>query len=500
MIKRGSGVLLHITSLPSPYGVGDLGSSAYRFADFLSETKQNCWQILPLNPTDPIYSNSPYQSISAFANNPLLLSPELMVEDGLLLKSEIEPPPRFPEDRVDYEAALTYKKRLFDLAFERFQNKKQGEEYERFCLENSFWLDDFSLFVVLKSHFNGKVWGRWQKEVRDRDSKALETLKKEFHERIEKEKFLQFIFFNQWFRLKGYCNKLGIHIFGDIPIYTVYDSADVWKNPEIFKLDSEGKPSFVAGVPPDYFSQTGQLWGNPVYRWEVLKERDYDWWVQRIQYNLKIFDLVRIDHFRGFVAYWEVAADETTAMNGKWIEAPAMDFFNQLKRKLPSLPIIAEDLGVITPDVIEVMRHFNLPGMKVLLFAFDEYFPKNPYLPHNLERNCVLYTGTHDNNTIQGWFTREATPEIKKRLFRYLGREAALNEIHWDLIRLAMMSVADMVIFPMQDILGLGEESRMNRPATNKGNWKWRLLSHQLTPELSKRLLEMTETFGRTPG
>jgi len=495
--KRGSGILLHITSLPSPYGIGDLGPSAHLFARFLNEAKQSFWQILPLNPTKPSFQNSPYHSFSSFASNPLLISPELLIQDGLLEKSEGESFPSYPKGRIDYHSVITDKKKLFYLAYERFKNKGQELEYERFCSENSYWLDDFALFMALKSYFKGQIWCEWPQDIRDRKPEALQTLKKQLHDKIEMEKFLQYIFFHQWFTLKGYCKQHGIKIFGDIPIYVVYDSVDVWKNPEIFKLDHEKRPYVVAGVPPDYFSETGQLWGNPVYSWDVLRERGYEWWVQRIKHNLKLYDFVRVDHFRGFVAYWEVLATEKNSINGNWIEAPAMDFFGHLTKELPGLPIIAEDLGTITPDVKEVMQHFDFPGMKVLLFAFSEDFPTNPYIPHNLVKNCVLYTGTHDNNTIKGWFQKEATPEIKKRLFDYVGREVMVDEIHWELIRLAMMSVAGMVIFPMQDILGLGEESRMNRPATNKGNWEWQLLPEHLESSLAERLKKMTEIYGR---
>jgi len=321
--------------------------------------------------------------------------------------------------------------------------------------------------------------------------------KKEFHEKAEMERFLQYMFFKQWSSLKNYCNGKGIQIIGDIPIYVEHDSADVWTHPEIFKLDEAKRPFAIAGVPPDYFSETGQLWGNPVYRWDVLREKGYYWWVQRMERNLKLCDVLRIDHFRGLVAYWEVSATENTAINGRWIEAPAMDFLNRLTRKFPFLPIIAEDLGLITPDVREIMHHFDLPGMKVLLFAFGEDLPTNPYIPHNLPKNCVAYTGTHDNNTIRGWFEGEEAPEDKKRLLRYLGRDVPIEELHWELIRLLMMSAANTAIFPMQDILGLGEEARMNRPATLEGNWQWRMLPDLLTPELSSRLLEMTEMYGR---
>jgi 4-alpha-glucanotransferase len=494
MKKRGSGILLHITSLPSPYGIGDLGLGAYRFIDFLAETKQSFWQILPLNPTKPIFDNSPYHSISAFANNPNLISLELMAQDGLLTKADIEPIPQFPKEKVDYELVINYKKGLFNLAYKRF---KKNYEYERFCLENAYWLDDFSLFVALKDHFNGDVWAKWPYEIRDREPRALESFKKTFKDKIEIEKFLQYIFIKQWFKLKHYCHEKDIYIIGDIPIYVQYDSVDVWTNPEIFALDNEKRPYVVGGVPPDYFSETGQLWGNPVYRWDVLRKRRYNWWVKRIERNLKLFDYVRIDHFRGFVAYWEVGAHEKTAINGRWVEAQPYDFFNHLIRKFPCLPIIAENLGVITPDVKEVMHYFGFAGMKVLLFAFGKDLPTNPYAPHNYIKDCVVYTGTHDNNTIKGWFKEEATSEDKKRLFCYLGREVPLEELNWELIRLAMMSVAKVVIFPMQDILGLGEEARMNRPARGGGNWRWRLVIKQLIPLLTKKLLEMTEIYGR---
>lgn len=497
MSRRGSGILLHITSLPSPHGIGDLGPDAYRFADFLAETKQSIWQILPLNPSDLAHGNSPYQSVSAFANNPLLISPELMVRKGFLAQSDVENVPGYQKGRVDYPAVTASKERIFRVAYERFQQRAPEQEYERFCAENSSWLDDFALFTALRTRFSGKAWTEWPQEVRDRRPEALESMKEELRYEIEKATFLQYVFFQQWHSLKAYCNQRGIQIFGDIPIYVIHDSVDVWANPELFTLDDERKPSVVAGVPPDYFSETGQLWGNPIYRWDVLRERGYGWWIRRVEHNLVLFDLIRIDHFRGLVGYWVVPAQETNAVNGTWVEAPAEDFFNALLRRFPQLPIIAEDLGVITPDVREIMHRFELPGMKVLLFAFDEGLPTNPYIPHNLPSKCVLYTGTHDNNTTRGWFEGEATPEIKERLFRYLGREVPVEEIHWELIRLAMMSVANMVIFPVQDILGLGAEARMNRPATTEGNWQWRLSPEQLTPSITDTLRGMTELYGR---
>ncbi len=494
-MKRGSGILLHITSLPSPYGIGDMGPWAYKFVDFLSETKQSYWQILPLNPPAPTGNNSPYHGSSAFAGNTLLISPELMVHEGLLTEEDIKPLPSFQKNKVNYPEVISHKEKIFSKAYERFKEKDKSE-FEKFCSGNSSWLEDFALFAAFREHF-GQVWCRWPPEVRDRRSEDLQTLKKQLHSGVEREKFLQYAFFQQWFSLKRYCNQKGIQIIGDLPIYVDYDSADVWVNPEMFKLDQEKQPAFVAGVPPDYFSQTGQLWGHPVYRWDVLKELGYAWWIQRIEQNLKLFDLLRIDHFRGFVAYWEVQAGEKTAINGRWIKAPAEDFFFTLRNRFPNLPIIAEDLGIITPDVREIMNRLEFPGMRLLLFAFGEDLLTNPYAPHNHVENCVVYTGTHDNNTVRGWFEKEATTEDKERLFRYLGSKVSSRNVHWEFIRLAMISIANMAIFPLQDILGLGEDARMNRPAIKEGNWKWRLLPAQLTPSLARKLLKMTEIYGR---
>jgi 4-alpha-glucanotransferase len=497
MPKRAAGILLHITSLPSSLGIGDMGPEAYRFADFLSEANQGFWQILPLNPIDPLYGNSPYHSIAAFAGNSLLISPELLRQDGLLAARDIEPVPPALAGKVDYRAVTTYKARLFHLAFERFQQVRDRDEYETFCSQESSWLDDYTLFVALKAHFKGTAWDAWPGEVRNRHAEALKALSRELRADIAREKFRQYLFFHQWFALKRYCNERKIRIIGDIPIYVDYDSVDVWTNPEIFKLDEDKRPAALSGVPPDYFSATGQLWGNPVYQWNVLKERNFDWWIRRMGHTLNLFDVVRIDHFRGLVAYWEVPAGEQTATKGKWVEAPVYDFFDALRAHFPTLPVIAEDLGVITPDVKEVMRRFQLPGMKVLLFAFGEDNPLHPYLPHTYERHAVVYTGTHDNNTVGGWFAREARPEDKKRLFRYLGREIAAKDVPGELIRLAMMSVANLAIIPLQDILGLGKEARMNRPATGDGNWEWQLVPGRLTPRLAEKLRTMTQIYGR---
>lgn len=498
MNDRVSGILLHISSLPSPYGIGDLGPEAYRFADFLSKAKQGIWQILPINLTDIGQGNSPYQSISAFAGNPLFLSPELMKNDGFVSRSEIENAPSFSKERVNYTAVIDYKNRIFNIAYEHFQQMKSKQDYEAFCAEHSGWLDDFALFLALKGHFQGRSWTEWPEEIRDRQTDALSSLKNKFHDLIGRSKFLQYLFFKQWHGLKQYCNQKGIQIFGDIPIYVIHDSVDVWANPGLFMLDEEKSPTAVAGVPPDYFSETGQLWGNPIYRWDVLKESGYEWWMRRIEHNARLLDLIRIDHFRGLVGYWLVPAGEINAVNGQWIKAPAEDFFNVLLQRFPEAPVVAEDLGVITPDVTKIMERFGFPGMKILLFAFGEDIATNPYIPHNLNRNCYIYTGTHDNNTARGWFEREATPDIKKRLFQYLGEEISAGKIHCVLIRLAMMSVAKAAIFPMQDILGLGEEARMNRPATTENNWRWRLSPEQVAPSIIDKLREITELYGRT--
>jgi 4-alpha-glucanotransferase len=497
MSKRGSGILLHVTSLPSPYGIGDLGPSAYKFADFLGDTRQSYWQVLPLNPTDPINGNSPYSSQSAFASNPLLISPDLLVNQGWLRIQDLEPIPAFSADQVDFPAVIAYKSRLLELAFHRFRETEAGRELARFGEENASWLHDYAIFVCLKDQFGGRPWNEWPPELRDRVPSALAACEHQFKDRIAHEKFTQFALDRQWRSLKRYCNRRGIMIVGDLPIYVNYDSADVWSHPQLFKLDRERRPAFVAGVPPDYFSATGQLWGNPVYDWDALRETRYSWWVERMERTLGIFDQVRIDHFRGLVAYWEVPAREPTAVNGVWVKTPAGDFFHELQKRFFRLPILAEDLGIITPEVRETMHNLGIPGMKVLLFAFSEDHPMHPYLPHTYPRDCLAYTGTHDNNTTRGWFETEASAEDKRRLSEYLGAEVQAETVHWDLIRLAMMSVADMVIFPVQDLIGLDAQSRMNTPATSSGNWGFRLRPEMLLPKTVEKLRRMTRIYGR---
>jgi 4-alpha-glucanotransferase len=496
--RRGSGILLHITSLPSPYGVGDLGPGAYRFVDFLAESHQSFWQILPLNPTCLVHGNSPYSSFSAFAGNALLISPELMVRDGIISRTDMKETVSFPQARVNYRAVMKFKERILDKAYER--NKKAlgiNPGFVKFCSDNASWLDDYSLFFALKQHFYKVDWSNWPKNIRDRHKDEMSRWQEKLEEDIVKEKFFQFIFFHQWFALKNYCSNKNIQIIGDMPIYVNYDSSDVWSNPEIFMLDKDKRPAYVAGVPPDYFSSTGQLWGHPVYNWDMLRQTRYNWWIKRIEHNLELFHMFRLDHFRGFIAFWQVQSDEKTAVNGKWIKAPVKDFFNTLFKHFPQLPLIAEDLGVITPDVREIINLYGFPGMKVLLFAFGNDLATNPYAPHNHFKNCVVYTGTHDNNTIKGWFKKEIGPDAKKRLSEYIGRRVSETTIHWDLIRLAMMSFANIVIIPLQDILGLGESKRMNLPASTNGNWQWRVTPEHLSSSLVKDLSHITKIYGR---
>jgi 4-alpha-glucanotransferase len=496
--KRGSGVLLHITSLPSPYGIGDLGPGARRFVDFLERAKQSYWQILPINPTISVCGHSPYSSISAFAGNTLLISPELLLQEGFIGKKDIASSGEFTSGACDYEAAVRLKEKIHHRAYERFKaGSSHKDDFQNFCRENSQWLDDYALFNSLRDNYNEKVWSTWTVALRDWQPQALGQAKKELQFEIEKEKFLQFLFFKQWFGLRKYCNDRGVSLVGDMPIYVNYDSADVWANSNIFKLDVNKQPTHVAGVPPDYFSATGQLWGNPVYRWEKLKELNYQWWLDRMAHNLKCFDYVRIDHFRGLVAYWEVKYGETTAINGQWRKVPVKDFFNALFRYFPDLPVIAEDLGIITDDVRKALKSLGFPGMKVLHFAFGEDDPGHPYLPHNFIENCLVYTGTHDNNTTRGWFEQDIGHEAKDRIFKYLGKHFTKEEASFVLIRLAMASVAGVAVFPMQDVLNLDASARMNVPSTAHGNWWWRVTDEQLSSAPVALLSEMAHIYGR---
>ncbi len=498
MKRRRSGILLHVTSLPSPYGIGDFGPGAYAFVDFLSESGQSLWQILPLNPSHTGTINSPYDGFSAFAGNPLLISPEALVKDGYLDRSDIRDHPPFSDRSVHYRAVSEYKQSVLEKAFEKNRdNLECNDDFLRFRKEHAHWLEDFTLYVALKRHFKGKKWSAWPGKEKRRGPELENHWRNTLGSLILRETFLQFLFYRQWASLKRYCNDRNIQIIGDIPIYVNFDSCDVWSRQDIFKLDRRGQPLAVAGVPPDYFSATGQLWGNPVYDWNRLKEKGYEWWIARLDHNFRLFDITRIDHFRGFVGYWEVSYEEKTALKGKWVEAPARDFFTMLQRHFTSLPIIAEDLGVITPDVREVMNEFGFPGMKLLLFAFEEDNPSHPYLPHNYTENCIVYTGTHDNNTSVGWFRNDAGEEARKRIASYTGKRVTSANIHSELMRLAMSSVAHTAIFPMQDILGLGAGARMNNPSTKRGNWKWRLESRLVTSSLAGDMRELTKRYGR---
>ena len=498
MKLRKSGILLHVTSLPSEFGIGDLGKTAYAFADFLADSCQTVWQLLPFNPSSPACGNSPYCSFSAFAGNPLLIAPDLLVEDGYISWKDLSGAPDFDPAKVDYEKVTEFKNRILEKAYQKFrQMPDAGCGYKQFVSANAHWIDDYALFVSLKERFSGAPWNEWPKEIRDRTQPALHEWTKKLADSVDREKFNQFLFFRQWSALKSYCNEKKIEVIGDIPIYVSHDSSDVWTNPEYFKLDSEKKPVFVAGVPPDYFSNTGQLWGNPVYSWEKIRETSYAWWTSRMAHNLKHFDIVRLDHFRGFVAYWEVPATEKTAINGKWVNTPAREFFHTLRMRFPSLSIIAEDLGVITPEVREIMNLFDFPGMKLLLFAFGGSLSTNPYIPHNHVQNCVVYTGTHDNNTVKGWFQHDATEGEKKNLLAYFGRELDQNTVTGQLIRTAMMSVASTVIIPIQDLLELGAEARMNTPSVTHGNWEWRVTAKQLTADLAEKIANLTRVYGR---
>ncbi len=504
--KRESGVLLHPTSLPGRYGVGELGPAAYRFADALQEMGQCLWQMLPLGPTG--YGDSPYQSFSTFAGNKLLISFDQLVEDGLLSRGRLSAFPRFPDQAVDFGPVITVRTavlRSVCRSFERRASASMKQAFEEFCAGNADWLEDYALFSALKIAHKLKPWPSWEKEWVRREPAALHAAQRRFKTAIRHEKISQFLFFNQWKRLADYCRARKIRIIGDIPIFVAHDSADVWSHPELFHLDERGNPTVVAGVPPDYFSATGQLWGNPLYRWDVHKQTDYAWWVARLRKIFEVVDIVRIDHFRGFEAYWEIPGNETTAINGQWVKGPNADLFEALNRQLGRLPIIAEDLGVITPEVEKLRDDFQFPGMRILQFGFGNDNPADTNRPESYPPNCVVYTGTHDNDTTVGWFhaepgsgnTRsgEEIEKERKRVLDYVKTDG--KEIHWDMIRVALRSKANTAVIPLQDILGLGSEARMNVPGTTGGNWRWRFTWNQLTPEIKQRLRKLAEETGR---
>lgn len=490
--SRTSGILCHLTALPGPCGIGDLGRGCDALLDFLQAAGQTIWQILPTVPTG--YGNSPYQPLSVFAGNPLLIDLGQLVDDGLLAPEEARADAPLPCNYVDYDAAKEFKDRALRRAFAAGASRDwRATERESFECENASWLEDYCLFEALSLHYGSTEWPKWERDIALHHSDAVEAWRERLAEEVAYQRFCQFLFDRQWQRVRREAQRRGIRILGDVPIFVGHHSADVWSRRELFALDAEGQPTAVAGVPPDYFSPTGQLWGNPHYRWDVMAADDYAWWVARLRRTLAQVDLVRIDHFRGFAAYWQVPADEETAINGKWIPGPGEAFFDAVLRQMGSLPIIAEDLGVITPDVIALRQRYGLPGMRVLQFAFDSD-GANDHLPHNHTRDCVVYTGTHDNDTTLGWYaTRDVLTQHRARL--YTGCDG--SAMHWSLIRLAMTSVADTAIIPLQDVLGLGSEARFNTPGRPDGNWAWRFQAEALRSELAAALRELAEITGR---
>ncbi len=497
-MNRTSGILLHPISLPGPYGIGDLGPAAMRFADWLSQAGQGLWQVLPLGPTG--YGDSPYQTTSAFAGNPLMISPEALAAEGWLDDADLRGP-AFPAGGIDYGAVIPWKKDLLAQAWRRFEARAsddQRAEFDAFCRANGHWLDDYTLFAALKERHQSS-WTAWDPALVGRDRAALHQARAELAEAIAVQEFIQFQFFHQWQALRHYAHGKGVRLVGDVPIFVAHDSSDVWAHQEWFHLDAAGQPTVVAGVPPDYFSATGQLWGNPLYRWEVLAGQGYSFWVERLRALLGLVDIVRLDHFRGFAAHWEVPAGHTTALHGHWAPGPGKSLFDAIAKTLGGLPLIAEDLGLITPDVETLRQELDLPGMAVLQFAWNtdqDGLGDSPYLPHKHVRNQVVYTGTHDNDTTLAWWNQTEEKD-KHFLRRYLATDA--QAIHWDLIRCALASVANMAIFPVQDVLGLGPEGCFNRPGQAAGNWTWRLDEAALTAERAGRLRETTLLYGRRP-
>jgi 4-alpha-glucanotransferase len=504
---RCSGILLHFTSLPGRLGIGDLGPCAYEFADFLFAAGQKLWQVLPLNPTG--YADSPYQCFSAFAGNPMLLSLERLRDQGLLPPSALASPPSFPEDSVDYGRVIEFKMAALRRAAQVFfadGSRVDHAAFDHFCESARSWLDDYALFMACKDAHHGSMWTRWDAQIRQRNAVAASEWSKKFAPEINAYRYWQFEFFQQWERLKTYCRQRGIRFMGDVPIYVAHDSADVWAHPDLFYLDDHGLPTVVSGVPPDYFSATGQLWGNPIYRWDLLAANGYKWWIDRFRVTFALFDLVRLDHFRGFESYWEIPAGETTAVRGRWVKGPGEEFLTTLENSFGELPIVAENLGVITPQVEKLRQQFGLPGMSLLQFAFGND-PQGPsFRPHNYSRDLVAYTGGHDNDTTVGWWTSSGasdstrTPEDVRREHEFA--RAYLNfhddaDVNWVMIRTVLASVADMAIVPLQDVLGLGSAARMNLPGTISGNWKWRYRPGALTGKLSEKLRSLVNLYDR---
>jgi 4-alpha-glucanotransferase len=503
--SRSSGILLHPTSLPGPYGIGELGPEAHDFADFLHASGQRIWQVLPLGPTG--YGDSPYQCFSAFAGNPLLISIDRLVEHGYLDAHDLAGKPAFTHDEVDFGAVIAWKLPLLRKAFAAFTRGANAdrEAFKAFCERHSSWLDEFALFIALKEAHDLVNWTEWGAELALREPAALERARHDLRDDIECNKFIQFIFEQQWCDLKAHCTRNDIRIMGDLPIYVAFDSADVWANRDLFELDEHGQPRVVAGVPPDYFSATGQLWGNPIYCWDAHARSGYAWWIARFRRALEMLDMIRLDHFRGFEAYYEIPAGEVTAVNGAWVKGPGAAFFEALKQALGNLPIVAENLGVITPEVESLREQFGFPGMAILQFAFgnDPQAPK--FKPHNYPHHLVAYTGTHDNDTVVGWWSSRpgegsirTAADVEKELAyarRYLNTDG--SDINWVMIRTLMASVADTVLFPLQDVLGVGSEGRMNLPGSSSGNWRWRFREEKLTAQISAQLQQWAETYER---
>jgi 4-alpha-glucanotransferase len=498
IFDRRSGILLHPTSLPSKYGIGDLGYEAYRFVDFLKKGKQTLWQILPLGPVG--YGESPYQSFSAFAGNPLLISIDKLIENNLLENTDIEQIPEFCLDKVEFNEIKPYKEKFFRKAFKKFKLENKPKDYIEFYNKNSFWLDDFVLFMAIKNYYNGVAWCEWDKDIAKREAAAMKKYSEMLSEDIEYQVFLQYIFFSQWKDLKKYANSQGISIVGDLPLFISNDSSDAWAQPQLFQIDEYGVCLKVAGVPPDYFSETGQFWGNPHYRWDVMEIDNYKWWRDRFATMLETIDVIRIDHFRGFESYWEIPGTEKTAVNGRWVKAPGSKLFNKVIEYLGDIPIIAEDLGFITPEVENLKNEFSFPGMKILQFTFGAGAEER-FLPHNYEDNSVVYTGTHDNDTTIGWLKKSivSEPEAVKQMKQYLNldEDVSEQEFCWSLIDIAYKSKSNTVIIPMQDILCLGSEARMNIPGTIGGNWDWRLRENMLSNGIIEKLADLTTRYKR---
>jgi 4-alpha-glucanotransferase len=499
MNERSAGILLHITSLASEFGIGDLGPQAYAFADMLARCDQKIWQILPLNFVDAVANFSPYSSVSSAAGNILLISPELLVKDELLKAQALDQFRLHNNGKVNFEQVVDVKNKIFDAVWEDARQKKENpvwKSFRKFCLEEE-WLDDFSLYSIIKEQQGQKPWFQWPADLKKRKAAGLQKISREEKDAIQKAKFLQFIFARQWQRLKTHCNDKGIKILGDLPYYVSRDSVDAWTNPEIFKIDNEGEPLAVAGTPPDMFSKDGQLWNMPVYRWKVLKKENYEWWVERISRNKKLFDLIRLDHFRGFSAYWEVPAKEPTARNGSWKEGPGAGLLKTIKKKLGDMPFVAEDLGEIDDAVIKLKDQFNLPGMKVLQFAFGENMANSEHIPHHYGRNFFVFTGTHDNNTTRGWWRNDINEDTKIRIREYCDKDLTEETVAREFIRLAYASTARAAIVPMQDILNLDESARMNTPGTVKNNWSWSLQPGQLTGAVEDKLKQWVRLYKR---